>query len=341
MLFGPRQNGVLRAERGVRPTLVDIIMPMMSGLGSGHKRGPDKMVSPAHHWRMRVDEQSFRDALSDELSRRLGRSLTVNATRPVAGGCIHDACRAELSSGDALFVKRGDERARPLFAAEAEGLDALADAKALRVPRPVAHGIAGGWSYLATEFVELGPRGDDAAFGAALARLHATTADTFGAARDNWIGTTVQPNGWYRDWIAFWRDQRLGHQLGLAAGDGHVRLAERGERLLEGLDGLFAGHDPAPSLLHGDLWAGNSVVFDPAAYHGDREADLAMTRLFGGFADEFHRAYADAWPLDAGHETRGRLYNLYHLLNHAHLFGGGYARQAGSVIEELLAELSG
>ncbi|MDE2052748.1 MAG: fructosamine kinase family protein, partial [Gammaproteobacteria bacterium] len=126
-------------------------------------------------------------------------------------------------------------------------------------------------------------------------------------------------------------------------------LENPGARLLESVDALLAGHRPRASLLHGDLWAGNwladsqdePVIFDPAAYYGDREADLAMTRLFGGFGRAFYDAYQDAAPLPAGHVVRAELYNLYHVLNHANLFGGGYARQARVSIERLLAEVRG
>ncbi len=145
---------------------------------------------------------------------------------------------------------------------------------------------------------------------------------------------------------AFWRDRRLAFQLDRAAENGHGgRLQERGRRLLERVPAFFAGYVPVPSLLHGDLWTGNRamladgtpVVFDPAVYYGDREADLAMTRLFGGFGRRFYGAYEAEWPLDAGAASRCDLYNLYHVLNHLNLFGGGYRALAESTIDRLLA----
>ncbi len=165
---------------------------------------------------------------------------------------------------------------------------------------------------------------------------------------DNWIGRTPQPNGWQHDWIAFRREQRLGFQLQLAAQNGFGGALQRdGEQLLARLDGLFDGYVPVPSLLHGDLWGGNHgfladgtpVVFDPALYVGDRECDLAMSELFGGFAADFYAAYRASWPLDAGYAVRKTLYNLYHILNHANLFGGGYAAQAARMTAALLAHI--
>jgi len=171
---------------------------------------------------------------------------------------------------------------------------------------------------------------------------------TFGWARDNFIGATPQVNGWGEDWVAFWRDRRVHAQLRFAA---HNRLPskmiDRGERLLADSAAFFGNYAPAKSLLHGDLWTGNAsaladgtpVVFDPAVYVGDREADVAMTELFGGFPREFKAAYASEWALDPGYRTRRDFYNLYQILNHANLFGGSYVRQGEQTIEKLLSEI--
>jgi fructosamine-3-kinase len=181
--------------------------------------------------------------------------------------------------------------------------------------------------------------------GRALAALHRVTAHEHGWSRDNTIGATPQANAPCGDWAEFWRERRLGFQLRLAAANGH-RLAQ-GERLMEKLPAFFSGYRPAPSLLHGDLWAGNAaataagepVVFDPAVYYGDREADMAMTELFGGFPRSFYEAYGSEYPLDAGYAVRRDLYNLYHVLNHLNLFGGGYRSQAERMIGQLLARI--
>ena len=194
---------------------------------------------------------------------------------------------------------------------------------------------AGRIAYLALEWIEFGGRtaGAERRLGAGLAIQHRCLAERFGWHRHNTIGATPQRNTQSADWIEFYRRERLGFQLDLATGRGLPDdLLTRGRRLLAGLEAFFPGHRPEPSLLHGDLWSGNwgadangvPHIFDPAAYHGDREADLAMTRLFGGFGSDFYAAYEHEWPLDPGWERRVDLYNLYHLLNHFNLFGAGY-----------------
>ncbi len=284
------------------------------------------------------------DAIVEALRETVGHGLEARGRQPVGGGCINAAWTLETSAG-AFFVKLNDAASEAMFAAEAAGLAVLAAAGAVRVPRPVCHGRAGERAYLVLERLELrgGDRTSAARLGRELAALHATHAEAFGWSRDNTIGSTPQPNGWLNEWVGFWRERRLGFQLDLAGRHGHPLRG--GERLLDRLDALLAGHDPAPSLLHGDLWGGNwaalpdgaPVLFDPAVYHGDREADLAMTELFGGFDAAFYAAYREAAPLDAGYPVRRDLYNLYHVLNHLNLFGGGYAGQAQRLIDRLLA----
>jgi len=245
----------------------------------------------------------------------------------------------------ARFVKVSDAERAAMFEAEADGLRELGAANALRVPVPVACGVADGYAFLALEWLDFGRGGRDAALGRALAALHRTIAPRFGWHRANTIGSMPQDNAGSDDWAAFFRDRRIAPQLALAARNGHRALQRDGERLLAAIPALLAGHAPAPSLLHGDLWSGNAarlasgepVIFDPAVYYGDREADLAMTELFGGFGADFHAAYRDAWPLPPGYERRRALYNLYHVLNHLNLFGGGYLAQAEATIARLLA----
>jgi fructosamine-3-kinase len=212
----------------------------------------------------------------------------------------------------------------------------------------VCAGVAAGQAFLVLEYLDLRGHGDAARLGEQLAQLHRMPQPRFGWTRDNWIGTTPQPNVWQDDWIAFWREQRLGFQLRLAAQNGYGGALQRdGERLLARLDSLFDAYVPVPSLLHGDLWGGNHgyladgapVIFDPALYVGDRECDLAMSELFGGYAPEFYAAYRASWPLDAGYGARKTLYNLYHILNHANLFGGSYAAQAARMTAALLAQI--
>jgi fructosamine-3-kinase len=185
-----------------------------------------------------------------------------------------------------------------------------------------------------------------------LAELHRHAGERFGFDADNFIGGSPQKNDWHNeyDWPRFYADQRLRPQLSRAIGNGMERtLAAQGESLAERLSAFFLNYRPRPSLLHGDLWGGNAsalpdctpVIFDPAVYYGDREADVAMSELFGGFPESFYAGYREAWPLDSGYETRKTLYNLYHVLNHFNLFGAGYLNQARRMIGKLLAELRG
>lgn len=280
--------------------------------------------------------------------RAAGRRVGDDARpRPVGGGDISAAWRLDAADGP-VFLKTGPASSYEMFSAEAEGLAELAAADAIRVPEVVAFGVAGDTAYAAFEWLDFGRPGPDTErkLGERLAALHRTTRQRFGWHRDNTIGATPQTNTPSADWIAFWREHRLGYQLALAARNGYAGALQReGARLMERLPGLFVTYTPQPSLLHGDLWSGNAafdqagapVVFDPAVYYGDREADLAMTELFGGFSAEFYAAYRETWPLDAGYAVRRDLYNLYHVLNHLNLFGGGYLSQSERLVGRLLA----
>ncbi len=290
-------------------------------------------------------------AIAREVSALTGAHSADVPERRVTGGSINECYRWESSAG-AMFVKVAAAAALPMFQAEAAGLAELERSRALRVPRPLACGSASGAAFLALEWIEAGEGGEacEARLGEGLAALHALTEARFGWGRDNTIGSTPQANAWSGDWTEFFRERRLRPQLERAARMGFAELlGAPGERLLEQVHRLLAGHTVAASLLHGDLWGGNwlaslsgePVLFDPAVYYGDRETDLAMTRLFGGFGEAFYRAYEAAAPLPPGWPVRCELYNLYHVLNHANLFGGAYARQARAMIERLLARTQG
>jgi protein-ribulosamine 3-kinase len=250
----------------------------------------------------------------------------------------------------ARFVKTVPREHAEVLAAEAEGLRELAAANAVRIPRVLDRGVRGGEAFLELEKIEAAqPTPEsEARLGEQLAAQHRHTKKAFGWHRDNTIGRTPQPNGWCDTWVEFYRRRRLRFQLDLAAKKGFGSMLQaKGERLLEALPVLLADHNPQPSLLHGDLWGGNWLadrdgtpwIFDPAVYYGDREADIAMTHLFGGFGTSFYQAYEATWPLPPGHDRRRDLYNVYHVINHANLFGGGYVQQASAMIDRLLAEV--
>jgi protein-ribulosamine 3-kinase len=285
--------------------------------------------------------------LAGALAAALGRRVAEAPAAAVHGGCINRCWRWETAGGP-VFVKEAEAGRLAMLEAERDGLVELRAAEAARAPEPLAVGCAGPSAFLALEWVDFGAvtPATEERLGEQLAFQHRCRSGSYGLGRDNTIGSTPQPNGWSEDWVTFLRERRLGFQLDLAAGNNHGgRLQDRGRRLLEVLDVFFQTYRPAPSLLHGDLWGGNRgadadgnpVIYDPAVYYGDREADIAMTRLFGGFGPRFHSAYVAAWPLDQAAGTRRDLYNLYHVLNHLNLFGGSYRAQAESMIDRLLA----
>ena len=259
----------------------------------------------------------------------------LSQLEPVTGGCIHRCYRA-LKDGRPVFLKTNTADHADGFAAEADGLRALR-AAGCTAPEPLAHGVSGKEAYLLMEFLELQPRGDFAALGRMLAAVHRSTGASFGWERDNSIGSTPQLNTPCENWARFWRERRMAPQLALARSKGFDIELGRACELLE-------GHEPQPALVHGDLWGGNAaflrggapVLFDPAVYYGDREVDLAMTELFGGFPAEFYSGYG---AMPAGYDTRKHLYNLYHLLNHLNLFGAGYLGQVTSTLRLLARAL--
>ncbi len=288
------------------------------------------------------------ESLAEAVQRATGLHPRMDRAASVGGGCINEALAVPTVEGERLFIKLNGAERLDMFEAEMAGLQALADCGGVRVPRPLGCGLADGHAWLALEFLSMGGRGGGARLGEGLARQHHWTAETFGWDRDNTIGASPQPNAREPDWVRFWRERRLGFQLELAARHGHGGELQRlGERLLAHVGDFFTDYRPVPSLLHGDLWGGNwgvlesgePVVFDPAVYYGDREADIAMTELFGGFGADFRAAYEAAWPLDPGYRVRRTLYNLYHILNHLNLFGGGYLGQSIAMMERLLAEV--
>jgi protein-ribulosamine 3-kinase len=288
------------------------------------------------------------------ISRHISQATKIPFNNPrrraIGGGCINTAY--ELDDGKRrFFVKSNRSSLLPMFEAEYAGLQEIAKTRTIKAPQPVCCGEDDAQAFLVMEYIAIGsaPSRDSViALGENLAAMHKILRPDYGWYRDNTIGSTPQDNRVSSDWIEFWRDRRLGFQLNLAARNGYRgTLQKKGELLLGKIAALFT-QQPPPSLLHGDLWSGNyafdaagePVVYDPAVYYGDRETDIAMTELFGGFPADFYAAYQDVYPLDDGYRVRKTLYNLYHILNHLNLFGGGYGGQAERMIENLLSEVS-
>lgn len=282
-------------------------------------------------------------ALRRHLEERLGLSFR-GSTQPVSGGCIHQTWR--LDGESPVFLKTNAASFVDMFEAEAAGLREIAETGAVRVPEVLATGSFEDTAFLALEYISLTNRTPevDAALGTQLATLHRHTAKNrmHGWHRDNTIGETPQHNPWTHDWAAFFREHRLRYQLDLARTNG-LDLPE-GYRLLDRIESFFQDYTPTPSLLHGDLWSGNAaattsgepVLFDPASYYGDRETDIAFTRMFGGFSSAFYEAYHETWPLHEGYTRREPLYQLYHILNHYNLFGEPYGAQGKREIRHML-----
>ena len=293
--------------------------------------------------------------IKQNVSTSIGKSFQLKKQSGVGGGDINQAYRISGIIDDentlsSFFIKLNQKSRLDMFEAEAAGLQEIDRAQAIHVPKVICSGIDENQSYLVLEYLSFAGGNSFSAqqLGQQLAAMHKQTSPQFGWSRDNTIGSTKQINKQTENWINFWREFRLGYQFDLAAKKGGAQsLLTKGEKLLNNLDAFFIGYEPEPSLLHGDLWSGNyaylkngePVIFDPAVYYGDRETDIAMTELFGGFPAEFYSAYNEVWPLDKGYKQRKTLYNLYHILNHYNLFAGGYAMQAENMTDQLLASL--
>jgi protein-ribulosamine 3-kinase len=272
-----------------------------------------------------------------------GNEVQIVSRRSLAGGCINDTAALSLSNGDTIFLKRNTLAHPQMFEAEAVGLSRLTCDGGPRIPTPIAAFSDGTHQYLLLEFLESGSRSADywEQFGRQLAHLHQTVRHAqFGFEIDNFIGATPQYNEMKSSWIEFYREMRLEPQIRMAASYLNSRLRRQLSRMLDSLDTIIVEPDGDASILHGDLWSGNAmsgpfgepVIIDPATYFGHREAEIAMTQLFGRFGGHFYAAYNEYWPMQAGWEKRMDLYNLYHMLNHVNLFGSGYLGSVESII---------
>jgi fructosamine-3-kinase len=285
--------------------------------------------------------------IAREISRVTDRAFEPIDRRSIGGGCINQAYII-ASKTERYFIKLNQADRVEMFAAEARGLQEMGATQTIKVPLPICWGMVNEKSYLVLECLDLTSRGNSqnwAEMGRNLVAMHdyrISNSPKFGWHTDNTIGSTPQLNTWETDWTIFFKNQRLGYQFQLARRKGGN--FPQADRLLATIPAILANHQPQPSLVHGDLWGGNAsfttaglpVIFDPATYWGDREVDLAMTELFGGFPAAFYQGYTSVYPLDPGYDRRKQLYNLYHILNHYNLFGGSYQSQANSAIELLL-----
>ncbi len=279
--------------------------------------------------------------------RESGDPSPISDVTPVFGGDINRAAR--IVTGKGRYLLKWKDGAPPgFFGAEAHGLQLLADAGEIRVPEVHAWSDPGADhpAFIVMEWIDEVRGASNSAvfaerFGRALAALHRHHADMHGLDRDNFIGSLPQPNAQTPSWIEFYRDMRIGAQMEIARRIG--RLPPERERclrrLMERLDVFLDDETMPPSLLHGDLWSGNymiapgdePVIIDPAVYYGHREVEMAFTELFGGFPERFYRAYNEVYPLDPGYAGRRSLYQLYPLMVHMNLFGGGYASRVDAI----------
>lgn len=282
--------------------------------------------------------------ISEHISQTLNKPFQIQNKKSIGGGSINSAYQVTGNDGQLYFIKLNTASLEFMFQVEFDSLNELLQIDTIQIPRPVCFGTADSKSYLVLEYITMNPSGDQQQLGYALAQMHKITASQYGWYQNNIIGSTPQSNNMQPDWLTFWREERLLPQFKMLYEKGYKnQLQPLSDKLLNNLDSLLANHKPPASLLHGDLWSGNyafddqgrPVIFDPALYYGDREADLAMTELFGGFSQDFYQAYNEAWPLDNDYNQRKTLYNLYHILNHANLFGTSYLNQAISMMQRL------
>jgi fructosamine-3-kinase len=285
-------------------------------------------------------------AIVDCIQKAINERFELLSVNEVAGGNINKVY-CLVGSGSKFFVKINKADLYAMFETEALGLIALSDTQTLRIPEVITYGVVENYAFLVLEYIELYSLKSSSSqeLGKQLAELHQQKQADFGWPQDNFIGHNNQDNTQSGDWVSFWQERRLATQLELARRNGYLgEIQSLGQELISQVPYFFENYQPQASLLHGDLWSGNAaaiksgqaIIYDPACYFGDRETDIAMTELFGGFSAEFYKAYESVWPLDSGYSQRKTLYNLYHILNHLNLFGRSYLAQAEAMMQELL-----
>ena len=287
------------------------------------------------------------ESIENKISETTNSFFKIKDSTSLSGGSISESQKLFGEDGRIFFCKRNSNSFLPFFKSEALALEEIGETETINIPKVVGLGEEKDYSFLILEFIEEGRPTTETGkeLGQKLAALHQIRQPFWGWNQDNCIGSTDQPNPKTSTWIEFYSEYRLRHQFDLANRKGQTFASV--EELLENLEFFFTEYSPYPSLLHGDLWGGNTscdrngkpFIFDPASYYGDRETDLAFTFMFGGFSSSFYESYQKILPLSSGFEIRKILYNLYHELNHFNLFGGGYASSAQSSINKLIAKL--
>jgi protein-ribulosamine 3-kinase len=296
-----------------------------------------------------ISEEKIKTRVEEKLGKKI-KSMTS-----LSGGCISDAYKLVTNENSTFFLKYNSGTSNDMFIKEANGLKELAKPKAIRIPEVLSVDE----DYILLEFISSGNKNLPAAklwqagknffedFGRRFAEMHKYTSDEFGFYEDNYIGSNPQKNipdaEEQTNWADFYFNKRILYQLQLAErlGNSTSDLRKLISKLEEKIDEIIGDSSERPSLLHGDLWGGNymvdengeAVLIDPAVYYGHREADLGMTKLFGGFSSEFYKSYNETYPLKDGYEYRENIYKLYHVLNHLNLFGSGYYSQVKSLIK--------
>jgi len=298
--------------------------------------------------RVIVSSHQYLDSIADNIGASLHRNIQFKHIESLGGGCINNVSKITDEKGNRWLIKENSPHLLDMFVAEAKGLEEISSSKSIRVPEVICYGATSNTSYLVLEYIPLSNASGNYKTAEKLALMHRHQSLIFGWHRDNNIGETPQYNQQNSSWVTFWQEQRLLPQLNLALTNDYPKKSyDDGIKLVEKVALFFESYQPIPSLLHGDLWGGNHafddnkqpIIFDPAVYYGDRETDIAMTELFGGFDASFYLRYNDCFQLDEGYSVRKTLYNLYHALNHYNLFSGGYASQAANMTQRLLAEL--
>lgn len=285
----------------------------------------------------------IRDACLPVLRSHLKQEVSMGSFDPASGGCINNSGRLKTSSGDFFIKWNSNEKYPKMFEKEAKGLRLLSSSNCVRVPAVVGTAEANKDALLLLEFIKSEPRQKDffSVFGKSLAKLHSQSSDKFGLDQDNYIGSLPQSNKQHDDFISFFIDERLEKQNTIAYNDG--KISKNDLKKLQALYGKLNEIFPVekPSLLHGDLWSGNFIedekgafcMIDPAVHFGHREAELSFTKLFGGFDKEFYDSYHSVFPLEAGFDARTDIYNLYPLMVHLNIFGGGYINDVKGVLK--------